>query len=289
MTGFGRAARETAHGRLVVEVRTVNARFSEPRIRLPGDAIDLEIQLRDQIKAAVARGKADCTVTLEPLADAATPVVNAEALRETFRQLHEAVAGLPLSEGITLEALLRATPREDNAAELWRDEEFQAELIKTMAEALDALQAARADEGAKISAVLGEQLDQIESAAGQVRDASGQVAEGLMKRLRERLEELERSQGVSADPGRLEQELVYFTQRCDVAEELDRLAAHCTAFRELLSSGEPVGRRMDFLLQEIGREINTVGSKARDVGITGLVVDLKVVAEQMREQVQNVE
>ncbi len=288
MTGFGRGVRETAHGRLIAEIRALNSRHSEARVRLPGEAMELELRLREQIRATIARGKVDCTLRLEALPDA-VPAVNTEALRATFAQLHRAVAGLPLAEGITLEALLRATPREDLSAELWRDEQFQREVESVVAEALAALRAARGAEGGKIAVLLSEQLRQVESNVERVRAAAPKVAEGYGLKLRQRIEELEKSQGLATDPARLEQELILFAQRVDVTEEIDRLNVHCGALRDLFDADEPVGRRMDFLLQEIGREINTIGSKAKDAGITGVVLDLKVIAEQMREQIQNIE
>ncbi|MBN1476781.1 YicC family protein [Candidatus Sumerlaeota bacterium] len=289
MTGFGRASRETPHGRLVAEIRAVNARFNESRVRLPAEALELELQLRERIRSALARGKIDCTVRLEPLPGAQGGEVNADALRRTFEELHRATAGLPLADGVTLEAVLRSMPREDASAELWRSEEFAAEVTSALDEALDALTDARSAEGERIAAFLGEQLGQIDEAVAEVRRVAPQVAERYGERLRLRLDELAQSQGLEIDQGRIEQELVLFAQRADVTEELDRLAAHCEAFREQLALDEPVGRRMDFQVQEILREVNTLGSKAKDTGILGRVIDLKVVVEQMREQVQNVE
>ncbi len=289
MTGFGRGVRETPDGQIVVEIRAVNARFSEARVRLPADASALEMRLREQIKARIARGKIDCTVRLEAAPGARAATIDAETLRATCDALHTAVANLPIEGGITLDALLRAVPRDSAGAERWRDEAFQAEVTAAVADALDTLDAARATEGAKTVEFLKGQLDQIEAAMTEVCALAPQVVERYGEKLRQRLEDLERTQSIAADPGRVEQELVLFAQRVDVTEETDRLGAHCEAFHALLKSDKPVGRRMDFLVQEILREVNTIGSKAKDVGVLGQVVDLKVVAEQMREQIQNVE
>jgi uncharacterized protein (TIGR00255 family) len=290
MTGFGRGARETDRGRLVVEIRAVNSRFNETRVRMPAESLELEMRLRDQIKAALARGKIDCTVRLEATPDAPAPIINAPALRATFDALRRAVEGLPLAEGgITLEALLRAAPREDFTSELWGDETFQREVEAAVADALAALTQARGAEGRAIAAVLASQIGQIEAAAVAVRAQAPLIAEQYVAKLKQRIEEMMAGPGIAADPARLEQELIYYAQRVDVTEELDRLEVHCRSFRGLLESPEPVGRKMDFLVQEILREINTLGAKVKDVGIVGQVVDLKVVVEQIREQVQNVE
>lgn len=289
MTGFGRAIRETPQGEISVEIRAVNSRFNETRVRLPVDAMQLELNLRDRIKRTLARGKIDCTVRLEPKAGEDTQTVNAEAIRRTFEELQAAITGLPLNGGVTLEAVLRAIPRQDNTADMWRDEDFNAEVEAAVEEALTALNHARESEGAGIAQVLEDLVTQVEGAVTETRAVAPEVTVKYEERLRQRIEDLEKSQGVKADNGRLEQELVHFAQRVDVTEELDRLEIHCRAFRDLLASDEPIGRRMDFLVQEIVREINTTGSKARDAGVTGQVVDLKVVAEQMREQIQNLE
>ncbi|NUP90931.1 MAG: YicC family protein [Candidatus Sumerlaeia bacterium] len=289
MTGFGRAARGTPHGRVTAEVRAVNARFNETRVRLPAEVLELDMRLRDRIRAALTRGKIDCTVRFERAIEDIAPSLRPEAFRAAFRALHEAAAGLPLAEGVTVEAVLRAMPREDFEAEVWSDEAFQGEIEQAVSEALEALTAAREAEGHRMAEALSGHLAQIEEAAAQVRQLAPQVAESYGVKLRQRLEELTLAQGVTPDQGRIEQELVHYAQRIDVTEELDRLDAHCLAFRELLAVNTPVGRRMDFLVQEILREVNTLGSKAKDAGILGQVIGLKVVVEQMREQVQNIE
>lgn len=289
MTGFGRAERETPQGRLVAEIRAVNARFTEVRVRLPAEALGLEMRLRDRLRGALARGKVDCTVRLEPAGEVIPTTVDPAAIQATFHALHRACVGLPLAEGVTLEAVLRAMPREDRAGTLWSDEAFGAEVEAAVGAALEALTAAREAEGQGLAAVLAQLIGQIEAAAETVRAQAPQVAAQCEARLRQRAEELAAGQALAIDAGRLEQEVIFHALRLDLTEELDRLAVHCRAFRDLLDASEPVGRRMDFLVQEILREVNTVGAKAKDAGITGLVVDLKVLVEQVREQIQNVE
>jgi len=282
MTAFASAERRTAHGVLGCELRAVNHRFLELGLRLPEELRALEPTLRACINARVSRGKLDLSVRVRPAEGEAALELNlplAQHLVDLLAGIKDRVPGAStnLMDFIQFPGVLQA-PKGD-AADLQRD------VLALLDEVLNAFIAAREREGAHLAAAIAERVDAIAAIATNIRALIPQIRAQQRAKLEVRLNEFIQS----GDPGRLEQELVLALQKLDVDEELDRLASHTTEIRRVLDEDAPVGRRLDFLLQEFNREANTLGSKSVDSRTAQAVVELKVLIDQIREQAQNVE
>jgi uncharacterized protein (TIGR00255 family) len=301
MTAFARGEAETPWGSLVWELKSVNHRYLELGLRLPEELRAIEPAVREAVSARLNRGKVDVTLRLQMAATAAgVEIDEAQARRvlDSAARLRALQPGLaPLGEADVLRwpGVLKA-PVPDAAA-------LAEQALAALRQALDGLADMRAREGARLREFLVQRLDAAARVAEELRAALPKIIEHYRTRLSERLQELsgnlaDRTEARAAgqgrpgggfDPGRLEQELVLFVNRMDVAEELDRLASHVAEIRRLLAQGGAVGRRLDFLMQELNREANTLGSKAADLRMTNASVELKVLIDQMREQIQNIE
>jgi uncharacterized protein (TIGR00255 family) len=283
MTAYASAEITGPVGTLSCELRTVNHRYLELSPRLPEELRNAESVLREVIAAKLSRGKVDVTVRLRGEARRGDNLKVDEALLARLGELarqfepHFVHMRAEFTELLRFPGLLQQTELDADT--------LQAALREVLDQALDALSATREREGAKLGEILRERLDGIERIVGQVREWMPQIRAGLRTRLEQRLADLKQP----AEPGRLEQELVLQLTRIDVDEELDRLSTHIAEARRVLNLPEPVGRRLDFLMQEFNREANTLGSKSIDARSTNAAVDLKVLIEQMREQVQNIE
>lgn len=282
MTAFASAEASGPLGTLACELRTVNHRYLEQSPRLPDELRAFEPLVREIVSGRLSRGKVDITVRVRGEDRSDTLEVN-QPLLERLSQLHRDMASQFSGLAVQSTELLRF-PGVLRQPEVDRDA-LQEALAEALGRALDALTATREREGAKLAALIVERLDGIEAIVAQVREMMPAIRQGLRAKLQARLDELKQP----ADPGRLEQELVLQVTRADVDEELDRLDAHVAEARRVLGLDEPVGRRLDFLMQEFNREANTLGSKAIDTRSTNAAVELKVLIEQMREQVQNIE
>ena len=282
MTAYANTEASTQQGWLACEVRAVNSRFLETGVRLPDELRTLEPTLRERIATRLSRGKVDATFRYRPPAAASDLLLDertatqlatvAGALKDNFPQLATDFAALLDWPGLLVKPEL--------------DQEGLSQSAEALLErTLDEFIAGREREGAKLAQALRERLDGIERIVGEVRAMLPDIRAALRTKLDAKLAELAKA----ADPGRLEQELVLQLSRIDVDEELDRLDAHVGEARRILALDEPVGRRLDFLMQEFNREANTLASKSVDPRATRAAVDLKVLIEQMREQVQNLE
>lgn len=281
MTAFARAERSTDAGAITWELRAVNHRYLELSLKLPDELRALETAVREAVGKRLGRGKIDCSLRFRPLDTASALTLDAPLvarLRELERQLRAHIAdALPMRTADYLRwpgAL--TTPTVDSEA-------LQAAALAALATALDDLVATRAREGARLEVTIVERLDQLAEILRSVRAVMPEIAPQYRARLQARLAEL------ALNPERLEQEIVVFGQRIDISEELDRLDAHVAEARRVLRAGGQVGRRLDFLMQEFNREANTIASKASDLRVTQAAMELKVLIEQMREQVQNIE
>ncbi|WP_426661490.1 YicC/YloC family endoribonuclease [Rhodanobacter aciditrophus] len=281
MTAYASAETGGSAGTLSCELRTVNHRYLELSPRLPDELRSLEPALRERIAAKLSRGKVDVTVRSGDARSESLQVDNAllARLSELNLDMQARFPGMQVqfTELLRFPGVLRQQAVDPEAR--------QAALFEVLDRALDALTATREREGAKLEQVLRERLDAVERIVAQVREWMPEIRAALRARLEVRLADLKQP----ADPGRLEQELVLQITRSDVDEELDRLATHIAETRRVLGLKEPVGRRLDFLMQEFNREANTLGSKSVDARSTNAAVELKVLIEQMREQVQNIE
>ena len=289
MTGFGQGSATGARHQVSVTLRSVNARFLDLVLRLKDEYRGLEAPARATLEGELHRGRVDAAIEVRPLQPPAVRVqVNAavvEALAGAGREL--AAGGLTKTE-LGLADLLRIP----EVVSLQVDaDELSAEdgevVLHALRAALAQLVAAREQEGRQLRRILDQRVDELRAAAAALRLRAPAVREETHGNLRRRVEEL--LAGAALDPVRLAQEVALLVDRSDVLEELDRLDAHLVHFGELLVAGGALGKRLDFLSQEILRELNTVGSKCRDGAMTRAVLDAKVICEQLREQVQNVE
>jgi len=284
MTGFARRERNLDFGSLAWELRSVNHRYLEASLRLPEDFRAAEGEFRQAIAAAVRRGKLEAALYFRPATAATAPLeLNEPLLERLAEQATRIRARLGESSVINAVDLLRwpGVVRESE-----RDTTPQlAAAHELLGEALAALTESRASEGGRIAELLAARCDGIEALANEVSARLPEIRERIRTRLNEKLSQ------VAAEPNRerLEQEIVIALQKMDVDEELDRLRSHVVEVRKVMASGEPAGRRLDFLMQEFNREANTLSSKSQDVETTRAAVSMKVLVEQMREQVQNVE
>jgi uncharacterized protein (TIGR00255 family) len=289
MTGFGQTGGENARHAVTVTIRAVNHRFLELRLGLGDDYRASEEALRALLSGELTRGRVDAVVEVRALAARAARVrVDREVVRAAHAAVEELFEGGLVGEKLTAGDLLRlpevlAVERDHD---LW-DAADQALLLGVAGEALIQLVAGREGEGAALQVVLARRLDELAAVVETLTGLREASRAATLESLRARLDELLGAAGV--DPARLAQEAAILVERSDVAEELDRLGSHCHHFRELLAAAGAAGKRLDFLAQEIGRELNTVGAKCRDAAMTRAVLDGKLLCEQLREQVQNVE
>jgi uncharacterized protein (TIGR00255 family) len=284
MTGYASVARELPEGVLNLELRAVNHRFLDVQMRMPEELRFVEPSLRELFAGKVSRGKVECRLGYtQAVAGAARLELN-EALARQLATLNRQVqALLPDSEGLRVVDVLRwpgilAT----NALPLEAMRDLCIELTQA---ALDEFNAFRAREGERLKLFLLERVTQMEALTATIAPRMPQVLAAYQEKLVTRLREAIGS----ADDERIRQELTLFMTRSDVDEELSRLNTHLAEARRVLDRGGTVGKRLDFLMQELNREANTLGSKAADDGVSQTAVELKVLIEQMREQVQNVE
>ena len=282
MTAYASGERATPWGTLACELRAVNHRFLEVGLRAPDELRVLEPQLRERISARVSRGKLDLSLRLRPAEGSAGLHVDDALLGRLAALAMDADARFPglrtqFTDLLQFPGVLRSAAPDPAA--------LQAEVLALLDEVLDGFVAAREREGAKLVAAMLERVDGIQARAAEVRTLVPDIRAGQRARLEARLADLAQA----ADPGRVEQELVLMLQKLDVDEELDRLDSHVVEIRRVLGQREPAGRRLDFLLQEFNREANTLGSKSVDARTTGIAVELKVLIDQVREQVQNIE
>ncbi|MFK7160270.1 YicC/YloC family endoribonuclease [Marinospirillum sp. MEB164] len=287
MTAFARCEEQHPWGHLSWEIRSVNQRYLEPQFRLPETLRVIEPELRQRLRKHLARGKLDITLRFQPAVQGDRLQLNSDLLNQLLQasqqieqaasvhQVHTAAIN-PL-ELMQWSGVLQATETDEEA--------LHAAALALFEQALGRLQEHRLREGAALAEMIVERLDQI----AQHLEAAQQHLPEALAAWRAQLQERAAQLGQQVEPQRLEQELVLLAQKQDIAEELDRLKTHLVEVRRALKSQQPVGRRLDFLMQEMNREANTLGSKAMSMEMTQTSVDLKVLIEQMREQIQNIE
>lgn len=290
MTGFGAGRAQVEGEELSVELRSVNHKFLEVKARLPREVSPLESGLLKQLKDRLARGAVDLVVRrVSAGATAQVPQVDVELAREHGRALRELADALGLAA--TPAELLRHVASQPGVLRMEERHVDVAALERAVGEALElaieALLQMRATEGSALRADLEARLLRVATWVDELSALAPQAVEEHHQRLIQRVADL--TKGTQVDPQRLAQEVALFAERTDVAEELTRLASHLEQLRTLLDAPEPAGRRMDFLVQEMHREVNTTGSKSQHPGISNLVVAMKAELERIREQVQNVE
>ena len=288
MTGYGRAG-AVLHGRdIKVELRSVNSRYLEYSSRLPRSCFFLEDKLKKLVAARVSRGKVELSLSIQNVTAADTVVSVNWGLAEGYRAaLTSMVERMDLKNDVTVGMLARfpdvltqtAAPTDEDA--LWQDVESIAN------QAIDAFVTMRAAEGEKLKADVESRLQNVEALVGQIEQATEGRVKAYSDRLYARLQELLEDRNI--EESRLVTEAAIFADKTAIDEETVRLHSHVAQYRQILALNEPIGRKLDFLTQELNRESNTIGSKCQDVAITRLVVELKSEIEKIREQIQNIE
>lgn len=291
MTGFGQSSREVGGYHMAIDMKSVNHRYCEVAVRMPREWLALEEPLKKLILRQVRRGRVDVFVQAERGAGAERAVTIDWPVVEAYLQAAEQLrVRLNRSDDLALRDLLAipdAVRLADAAAPAM--EEIEAELLGCAGEALERLIAMRRTEGEHLRRDLAERLNGLRRLADELRRLAPQAVDEHRARLRSRIEELLADTAASFDEQRFAMEIALYADRSNVDEELTRLASHFHQFGLLLAEREPVGRKLDFLLQEMNREANTIGSKTGQPIMAGLVVELKAELEKIREQAQNVE
>jgi len=283
MTGFARREVSGPWGTLVCEIRSVNHRFLEAGFRLPDELRQTESELRQRLAKEVKRGKVDCSMSYRRLQGADSALeVDAQALERLTARVRDVAKLLP-DHTVNVLDILRwpGILRDDTNV----GDDLLVTARTLFDETVEDLVGARAREGLRLRELLEQRCAALETLVAQVRRRLPEVQVRIRAKLNERLAELQ----ANIDRDRLEQELALMLQRLDVDEELDRLSGHIVEIRRIINGNEAAGRRLDFLMQELNREANTLSSKSQDLETTRSAVDMKVIIEQMREQVQNVE
>jgi uncharacterized protein (TIGR00255 family) len=284
MTGFARIEAQLEAGGLVWELRAVNHRFLDAQFKMPEDFRRLEPELRKRLGRKLSRGKVDCGLRFRPAVNTATESgIHGETLQRLLELIGEVRQRQPdAAQPDALDILRWPGLLEEAETDLTALLEAATELFE---QALGQMQSMRETEGARMKEVILDRCQRIDEAVAAMRERAPDVRAAIRQRLDERIAQI----CAEVDPQRLEQEVAILAQKSDIDEELDRLDSHVKEVRDTLKSKKPVGRRLDFLMQELNREANTIGSKSPDTDTTRIAVDIKVAIEQMREQVQNIE
>jgi uncharacterized protein (TIGR00255 family) len=283
MTAFARAAMDSNDRHLVWELKSVNHRFLETQFRLPDALRSIEYPLREIARKHLKRGKLDCTLRIERVSEGTGISINRAVLLQLLAAVEQVRRDAPEIGAMSPMELMRwpgvldDTPTDDTLLEQTATELYE--------QALSDLIEARQREGAQLQQTIYDRLDNIDRLLKELKPLTAHLANHQKTRLQQRIADLQ----VTLDPGRIEQEVALLAQRADVAEELDRLAIHVEEARSNIQATGPHGRRLDFLTQELNREANTLGAKSIIPETSQRAVDLKVIIEQIREQVQNIE
>ncbi|MBR6661885.1 MAG: YicC family protein [Alistipes sp.] len=285
MTGFGKSEISLPTKKISVEVRSLNSKQLDLTVKLPGIYRPFEFDIRSIASAAIVRGKADVTITVENTAANSSASINKEIFREYIRQINEALTYTEINADY--DAIVPVAMRMPDVVSTQVEnvsEQEQEALIQAVKEALQRFTEFREQEGATLIADLLTRVDKIEDYKLQVEPYEKSRCETIKNRIRENLAQLK----VDVDSNRLEQEMIFYIEKLDITEEKVRLTNHCRYFREVAAEEEAAGRKLGFIAQEMGREINTLGSKANESNMQILVVKMKDELEKIKEQVLNI-
>lgn len=285
MTGFGKSEISLPTKKISVEVRSLNSKQLDLTVKLPGIYRPFEFDIRSIASAAIVRGKADVTITVENTAANSSASINKEIFREYIRQINEALTYTEINADY--DAIVPVAMRMPDVVSTQVEnvsEQEQEALMQAVKEALQRFTEFREQEGATLIADLLTRVDKIEDYKLQVEPYEKSRCETIKNRIRENLAQLK----VDVDSNRLEQEMIFYIEKLDITEEKVRLTNHCRYFREVAAEEEAAGRKLGFIAQEMGREINTLGSKANESNMQILVVKMKDELEKIKEQVLNI-
>jgi len=288
MTGFGSASQRDRRMDMDVEVRSVNHRFLTIKQSLPDALARMENEIEQMVRAKLGRGSVTVSISVKSTREAGPSLPDLDTFKSAAKQLREIQKALGLKGEITMEDLL-AIPSLWNNGLSEPSEELWPKVKKLLAKALDQLVETREREGAKISDALQGHLQTIEGRLGKVQARVPHVVDAYQKRLDDRIQQLLTQRGLEAAKMDIVREVAIHADRCDTSEEIQRLKAHIGEFRKIVAQKGQVGRRLDFMTQEMGRETNTIASKANDGEIAASAVEMKAELEKIKEQVENVE
>jgi len=287
MTAYARGEIDWENLTIIAEMRTLNHRYRDIILKLPQKLLLFEDRTKQFISEYIARGRVECTVKISGDMEGLPKLtVNWDAAKIYYRLLKELKNGLHLQGEISLDMFLGVKDIFTPAEEEEEIEKFWLPLQKVLEEVLKNINAMRIKEGENLKIDLEQRLQYVNKLLDRIQERAPMVLENYRKRLKQRVEELLSKE---VDEARLAQEIVFFAERSDITEEIVRLRSHLYQFKELLSTSEPIGRKLDFLLQEMHREANTLGVKANDFLISQQVVEIKTEIEKIRQQVQNIE
>jgi uncharacterized protein (TIGR00255 family) len=288
MTGFGRAEGDTTLGKIFVESRSVNHRYCDINIKLPKRLTLFENRMKEMIRSQVSRGRIDVSFRLENSGEEKVQLsVDLDLAKQYYRVLHELKEKLQLKDDITLNLLAGAKDLIMAKEEIGDLEPYWQEVLRILEQSLKNMDDMKRLEGESLAQDLKQRLESIAEQFQMIKQQFPSRLENTLSRLHDRLRSL--LEGMEVDPSRFQQEIAFLAERTDITEEIVRAESHLAQFRTLLEGNEPVGRKMDFLLQEIHREVNTVSAKVNDAEISQRVVEIKSELEKIREQVQNIE
>jgi uncharacterized protein (TIGR00255 family) len=287
MTGFGRASLESNGKNYIIEIKTVNNKYSDITVKSPKRLSFMEDKIRKQIANRITRGKVEVSVSFFDFSNKSKNVVlNKEIAKEYIKQLREIADENNLSENISVVEIAKL-PDILNSIDSDNDEEIAGEALQCLNMALDSLIEMRKTEGENIKQDLLVRIERVQNLVDKIAENSKGIVEEYVSKLEKRVKEILKTDVV--DENRIAQEAVIYADKTSIEEELTRLNSHIVQFKELVNSDGPVGKKLDFMIQEMNRETNTIGSKAGSGEITKAVIDLKVELEDIREQIQNIE
>lgn len=287
MTGFGRASLESNGKNYIIEIKTVNNKYSDITVKSPKRLSFTEDKIRKQIANRITRGKVEVSVSFFDFSNKSKNVVlNKEVAKEYIKQLREIADENNLSENISVVEIAEL-PDILNSIDSDNDEEIASEALQCLNMALDSLIEMRKAEGENIKQDLLVRIERVQNLVDKIAENSKGIVEEYVSKLEKRVKEILKTDVV--DENRIAQEAVIYADKTSIEEELTRLNSHIVQFKELVNSDGPVGKKLDFMIQEMNRETNTIGSKAGSGEITKAVIDLKVELEDIREQIQNIE
>ncbi len=287
MTGFGRASLESNGKNYIIEIKTVNNKYSDITVKSPKRLSFMEDKIRKQIANRITRGKVEVSVSFFDFSNKSKNVVlNKEIAKEYIKQLREIADENNLSENISVVEIAKL-PDILNSIDSDNDEEIASEALQCLNMALDSLIEMIKTEGENIKQDLLVRIERVQNLVDKIAENSKGIVEEYVSKLEKRVKEILKTDVV--DENRIAQEAVIYADKTSIEEELTRLNSHIVQFKELVNSDGPVGKKLDFMIQEMNRETNTIGSKAGSGEITKAVIDLKVELEDIREQIQNIE
>jgi len=288
MTGFGRGEGETTLGKVFVETRSVNHRYCDINVKLPKRLAPFENRIKELIRSQVSRGRIDLSVKLDSFGEERIQLsVDLHLAEQYYRALQSLKKSLHLKDKISLELLAGAKDVITAKEEMGDLEPCWQEILPILKRSFHELDEMKRSEGESLAKDLQQRLERISHQLGEIKQFYPSRMEGYRNRLHERL--LSLLEGIDVDPSRFQQEVAFLAERSDITEEIVRAESHLAQLLTALKGEDPVGRKMDFLLQEIHREVNTVSAKANDADSSQRVVEIKAELEKIREQVQNIE